>query len=338
MAMKKLTREQLEGKTIDIHTHVGISYGMYMNQSFPCCQSAEDLCYRLAANNIDVAMSFPFGADLHFDQHALMQGRTKPTKRPISPTPYGIENQRLFKEAYEFLPHVRGRILPAISADPRRDAAGQVKVAEEIARQYPIYAIKIAPIAVQVGIRNLTSYGRPLLEFAAARDLPFLIHSAVSRGEQWSRVEDILDIAEANPHLRFCLAHIAGADKFHLARADAMPNVWVDTSALKIQVEVVHSDSPLMARGKRRFPADYSDHRKVLRALMDTFPNTIIWGSDSPAYSFITDRRDTSGRYIRFRLRATYEDEVAALDYLPAPLRLKASNTNTLDFLFGVDK
>jgi len=58
-------------------------------------------------------------------------------------------------------------------------------------------------------------------------------------------------------------------------------------------------------------------------------------GTDSPAYSYMTDRRDSTGRYVRFRLRGTYEDEKAALDALPPKLRRKAAGTNTLDFLFG---
>jgi hypothetical protein len=335
MAAKFYTRRELEGKIIDGHTHVGQSAGSFATMSFPYSQSLEDLCYRLKHCGVDMAVTFPWGTNLYFDQSALLAGRSVPARRPISPTPYGIENRMVFKEAFEFCPQLGRRVLPGICIDPRRDVMGQIELARELEKQYPIYVLKLIPISVQVGVKNLTTYGRAFLDFAAERDIPFLIHSTIAAGDRWSQVADILDIAERHQFLRFCLAHLAGADKEHLRRADALPNVWVDTSALKIQVQIVHEGGPLMARGKRRFPADYSDHRKVLRALVEAFPHTIIWASDSPAYSYMTDRRDSTGRYVSFRLRGTYEDEVAALNYLTPAMRLRAANRNTLDFLFG---
>ena len=114
-----------------------------------------------------------------------------------------------------------------------------------------------------------------------------------------------------------------------------MENVWVDTSAMAIQVQVVASGSPVMATGSDRFDADYRDHRRVFVALAEAYPETILWGTDSPYYSFIARRKQGEGAFAEFRLKARYEDEKAALDSLPADLREKVSNTNTLRFLFG---
>jgi len=332
---RRRTRKDLTGKIIDVHTHVGLDVGLYANESFPFAQSVEDLCYRLDACGVDAAVTFPFGSTLYFDPYALKRGRSRPARRPISATPFEIENRMVCKQAFELWPRAARRILPGLCIDPRREVAGQLRAARQIEQQYPIYALKIIPITLQVGVKNLLSHGRPFLEFAAERNLPFLVHSTTAAGDRWSQVVDILDIAERQPHLRFCLAHLAGADRVHLNRASELPNVWIDTSALKIQVQIVHEDSPLMARGKRRFPADYSDHKKVLRALLEAYPDRILWGTDSPAYSYMTDRRDSTGKFVRFRLRGTYEDEKAALDALPSSLRMRAANTNILDFLFG---
>jgi len=332
---KRRSREELSGKVIDVHAHVGQSLSLYATESFPHSQSLEDLCYRLDANDVDLAVVFPFGSTLYFDPYALRRGHSRPAKHPISPTPFEIENRMVYKEAYEFCPQYRGRVLPGLCIDPRRDVPGQLRAAREIEKQYPVYLLKIIPIMLQVGVKNLLSYGKAFLDFAAERNIPFLIHATIAAGDRWSQVSDILDIAERRQDLRFCMAHLAGADRVHLKHASELPNVWIDTSALKIQVQIVHEDLPLMARGKRRFPADYSDHKKVLRALLEAYPDRIMWGTDSPAYSYMADRRDSTGQFVRFRLRGTYEDEKAALDALPPALRRKAANENTLDFLFG---
>jgi hypothetical protein len=98
---------------------------------------------------------------------------------------------------------------------------------------------------------------------------------------------------------------------------------------------MVHDDSPLVPPASARFDADYSDHKAVMIALAERFPDTIIWGTDSPAYSYICRRKQGEGSYAEFRLKAVYEDEKEALDALPEELRLKACNINSVRFLFG---
>jgi hypothetical protein len=61
----------------------------------------------------------------------------------------------------------------------------------------------------------------------------------------------------------------------------------------------------------------------------------MLWGSDSPWYTFICRRKQGEGSYLEFRLKARYEDEKAALDALSDDLRVRACNSNTLRFLFG---
>ena len=142
-------------------------------------------------------------------------------------------------------------------------------------------------------------------------------------------------VIEANPHLRFCLAHCIGFHAGFLQRADEMPNVWVDTAALKIQVQCAHENNRIIAPEAERLEGDYSDHTKILGALMSRYPDTIMWGTDSPWYTFICHRKQGEGSYPEFRLKARYEDEIAALDSLPADARTRACNTNVLKFLFG---
>jgi len=111
--------------------------------------------------------------------------------------------------------------------------------------------------------------------------------------------------------------------------------VWVDTSALKIQVQCARENSTVMAPADERFPGDYTDHTAIMRALVRSFPDTIIWGADAPAYTYICRRKQGENSWVDFRLTGSYEDEKAALDVLDDASRTRVANTNTLAFLFG---
>ena len=181
----------------------------------------------------------------------------------------------------------------------------------------------------------LSGDGEPLLDFAAERNLPLLVHVGVDPDERYSQASDAFKVADQRPELRFCFAHCVGFKREFLERAQQTSNVWVDTAALKIQVQLVYEDSPLMALRPDRFDWDYSDHVQVMRELLARFPRTVLWGSDSPAYSYICRRLQSPGHYSVFRLKANYESEKAALDGLSSAARALACETNTIEFLFG---
>jgi hypothetical protein len=100
---------------------------------------------------------------------------------------------------------------------------------------------------------------------------------------------------------------------------------------MKIQVEA----DEVVAPPERRFASDYRDHKRVFRDLVAEFPNTMLWGSDSPAYSYVTRRRYPDGSVVEFNLHGTYAKEKAALDSLAEPERLLVAGTNSCRFLFG---
>jgi hypothetical protein len=131
------------------------------------------------------------------------------------------------------------------------------------------------------------------------------------------------------------LAHCIGLHRGFLEQADEMPNVWVDTSALKIQTQLAYENSPVMALPLDRLECDCSDHIKVMQTLVERFPKTIVWGSDSPFHSYITRRLQGDGSYYEFRLKGTFEEEKAALDALSVEARRRVS-LNTIDFIFGM--
>ena len=335
MIEKHIHRADLVGKTIDIHSHAGIQIREAAQISFPYCASVEDLAYRQKANGVDAAVVFPTGPDLFFDLQLLIEtGRKEPAASPISRAPYERENRLLLTDVFNFCPEHSARFLPFISVDPGRLVRQQMAILRELEEEFPIYGVKIAPVSTQTRVTALLDEGEAFFEFFAARDWPILFHVAVSQGEAYSQAADTLDVIERHPELRYCLAHCIGFHRELLERADSLPNVWVDTSALKIQVELAYQDSPLMALPPDRIACDFSNHLEVMRALVERFPGTIIWGTDSPYHSYITRRLQGEGVYAEFRLKGTYEQEVEALAAL-TPAQQAQNNANALAFLFG---
>jgi len=335
VALERLSRERLKGKVIDVHAHVGVSLKAYGLVEYPYAQTVEGLYYRQLSGGVDVNVVFPFSADLYFEPTALTAGEMTPAREPISPAPYAIENRLIMREVFDYCPEIAERFLPFVSVDPERAVAGQIAELEKLQRDYPLYGIKVNPVLCQSHVGGLLKRGRALLDFAEERNLPLLFHVTTQPGEEYSQAADVFRIVEQRPELRFCLAHCILFHREFLKRADAMPNVWVDTAAMKIQVEWVREETDRSFPASQLVDADYSDYTKVMRSLCERFEDTMIWGTDSPAYAYICRRKQAEGKSHEFRLKATYEDEVAALRVLPAGLREKVSNLNTLDFIFG---
>lgn len=328
--------EDLEDKVIDIHSHIGVSLKAYAALEFPYSQTVEDLLYRQKANGVDVNVVFPQTGDLAYDLPTLLQkGDVIPAVRPLSPSPYEKENAMVMADVFQFHPEDKGRFLTFVSVDPGRFVKEQLRGLRELEKRFPIYGIKINPVICQSKITELLDRGKPFLDFVRERNIPFLLHTTSDTRETYSRFPLAMRVIEKNEDIRFCLAHCIGFHREFLSVADQLPNVWVDTAALKIQVQCVYEDNPIMASRNERVKADYSDYRQVFLTLMQMFPDTMIWGSDSPAYSYIVVRKQAEGVFQEFKLRATFEDEKRALDFLPGELKLKASNRNSRKYLFG---
>ena len=336
MATKHLTRNDLKGKVIDVHSHVGIALKEYCCGEYPYAQTADGIYYQQLAGGVDVNVVFPFMPDLFFEPTKLLRGEKVPAREPLSKSPYATDNLILMREVFDYCPDRSHRFLPFVSLDPGRCVAEQLAALERLDEQYPIYGIKIHPVGCQSHALEFLGKGEPFLDFAQERDIPFLFHATTVPNDEYSQASDILQIAQSRPALRFCLAHCLFFHYELLEQASRMPNVWVDTAALKIQVDVLlQLVGEGIVKASDLLDIDYSDYREVMVFLCTTYPDTILWGTDSPAFTYHCRRNQGDDMYQEFALKGRYEDEVAALNALPEELRRKASNTNTQDFLFG---
>ena len=236
---RHLRREDLAGKVIDADSHIGVALREAAQINFPYCSSAEDLAYRHKANGVDFGVVFPISPALHYDLQTVIEtGELRPAARPISRVPYERENRLLLTDVYRFCPEHSGRFLPFISVDPGRLIDEQIANLEELEQEFPIYGVKIHPLMAQSKALALLDVGAPLLAFFAERDWPVLFHATLDPTDPFSQVADILQVAERHPELRFCMAHCIGCHRPSFERAAALPNMYVDTAALKIQVEL----------------------------------------------------------------------------------------------------
>jgi hypothetical protein len=221
IAEKHLHREDLVGKVIDAHSHIGIALREAAQINFPYCSSAEDLAYRRKANGVDFAVVFPISPAFYYDLPTIVEtGDLRPAARPISRVPYERENRLLLTDVYQFCPEHSRQFLPFISVDPGRLIDEQIASLEELEQEFPIYGVKIHPLMVQSKALALLDVGAPLLAFFAARNWPVLVIAHIGRAYCPEDVGDAFEVLKAarRMHFDFC-ANTSAYAMEHLPRA-----------------------------------------------------------------------------------------------------------------------
>jgi predicted TIM-barrel fold metal-dependent hydrolase len=251
----------------------------------------------------------------------------------LETVPYAFENRRLLEECYRLFPEEGRKSLPFIMVDPMRNTDAQAAELLKLRGEHRFHGIKIQSTIIQSDIKRLAHEGRVFLDLARQWDVPFLIHSSVAKEDLWAQAHDIIDIAEANPDIRFCAAHSCRYDKECLDRINALPNMWFDCSAHCIHCICAVRDMANIAPQAKRFDTDYTDPARVIADLAAAYPNKFMWGSDSPFYSYAA----ALGSDV-VKLISTYGEEVAALMASPPEVVRRIAATNTLDFLKLADE
>ena len=331
--VKRLRRNT--SAVIDVHTHVGISPAGHLNRAHPYALSLEDMIIRMEALGIGYAVVFPF-ASAYYDVKSMMRGTPRAARNGLCRFPYELANRNLLDEVYEVFPRQADRFLPFCSFDPSRRTADQARHIDALARDYPVYGLKTVTSYNQAYVKHLLAKrGAPILDLAARHDWPILVHSSVHPGDPWANVFDILAVARARPDLRIGIAHTARFCRRALEMADALPNCFVDLSAFHIHCRLAQQDSPAVSGGDERFPADYRRPLSAMKAVVRAFPDTMIWGTDTPAYRFFGGFTDDAGKTLTVRLDCDWDTEVKALRRLPRATVRRIAHDNTLRFLRG---
>jgi len=310
---------------IDNHNHIGTDLSAYTGALQPYSQSSEDLAAKAAGTPVDRWIVFPFVAYLMGDS---VPQSVPPIEGLNANAPYAVSNARLFEEVEEWNSRHPKSLIPFAMLDPERDAAGQVASLRALRQHHQFRGLKIQATLIRARIRALLEEGAPLVDLAEEWDLPFVIHSSVHPDDPWSPVEDILAVARARPRVRFVLAHSCRFDRAGLDAVAESPNTWFDCSAHRIHCELAVMDSPAVAVSADRFPSDYRSPSQVLHDLAEAYPEALIWGSDSPYYSWIARHGELPERLI-----STYPLEWECVAALSPERREAITKTNTLKWL-----
>ena len=313
---------------IDSHVHVGLDYASHMENAHPYAMSFEDLAERMEHNGVGRAIVFPFGSSYH-----LPAGEVPAALR--SRYPYEKENLNLLREIYEIYPERSERAFPFAMFDPSVRVEEQVAGLEALCGHYRLYGLKTCSTYLQAFLKDLHGKGKPILDFAARRRLPVVFHVSYDPGDPWAPLAEALDVVEANPGLRFCLAHTARFSKAAFERARTLSNCWIDFSAFKIHCDLAMANHRGIPPPAERLDVDYADPKAAMRQIAEGFPDQMLWGTDAPYYSFIKKFTDMHGVVTEVALRSSYGAECAILNSLPRVLIRKIAFANTVKFLFG---
>ena len=311
---------------IDCHNHIGVDLLFYLRGEFPYAQDLYRMVTEGSALGVDRWIVFPLVSNLSLDFQQMREGKI--AFPGFENVPYAFENRRTLREIYELFPNLGRLTLPFVMVDPMRETEAQAAELRKLRDEFRFYGLKIQSTVIQSDIKCLLQQGRVFLELAQEWDIPFIIHSSVFAEDRWAQASDILDIAQANPKVRFCLAHSCRFDRECLDRVNSLPNAWFDCSAHCIHCDAAVRDLPIIASKPRRFASDYRDAGKALADLSAAYPKKLLWGSDSPFYSYV-------GRFDGglLALMSSYERETNALKSQTAQVIANVAGRNILDFL-----
>ncbi len=312
---------------IDCHNHIGADLLFYLHGDFPYAQQLVQMQQEGGALGVTHWVVFPFVSYAAMDVSKFRAGGIA-FEKGLERVPYAFENRRLLEECYRLFPDEGRKTLPFVMVDPLRHTDAQAEELVKLRSEYRIHGIKIQSTIIQADIKRLAHEGRVFLDLARQWDVPFLIHSSVAESDLWAQAHDILDVAEANPDIRFCAAHSCRFDRECLDRVQALPNAWFDNSAHCIHCLGAVDDKPFVAPRGRRFDSDYTDPARVIADLAAAYPDKFMWGSDSPFYSYAGEINHEIVRLI-----STYEAELVALKASPPAVVERIASTNTRAFL-----
>jgi len=312
---------------IDCHNHIGVDLLFYLHGDFPYAQQLVEMQREGRALGVTHWVVFPCVSYVAMDVTKFRTGGVA-FGNGLETVPYAFENRRMLEECHRLFPEQGRRTLPFVIVDPMRETDAQARELVKLRARYRFHGIKIQSTVIQADIKRLAHEGRVFLDLAREWDVPFLIHSSVAESDRWAQAHDILDLAEANPGIRFCAAHSCRFDRECLDRVNALPNAWFDNSAHCIHCEGAAGDQSFVAPRARRFDSDYTDPARVIADLAAAYPAKFMWGSDSPFYSYAAEIDGEVARLI-----STYAREVAALKANAPAVVERMTSTNTRAFL-----
>ena len=308
---------------IDAHTHAGFDHYAVIRKRYPSSQSIKDLVLKLESSNIDFAVTFPCpNSTYYFDLRSLPTKEQVLEPLPTETFPYEFSNRQLMYEVSLF---GNDRVFPFAIIFPGFEEGKQIKSLRDYIKKGLLFGLKHHTLVGGISAKNLI--GTRFIDLAKKNSLPIMIHSGV---DAQSRPENIMDLAEEYPDVRFCIAHAGEFEKSAYERFSRgqYDNLYFDCSPFTSICFLATLDIKRKPRVKK-LELNYEKPEEALTQLYNIIPDNLIWGTDEP-WTTITD--NVTGDIL---LKVDYQDEVKLLKNLPKDIRFKIGNRNTLRFLFG---
>ena len=164
---RHLHREDLVGKVIDAHSHIGVALREARRSTSPTAPALRTWPTGRRPTALTSAWSFRSPA-LYYDLRPSSKPESCGLPRNRSRRALRPRERMLLTESTGSARSTASRFLPFISVDPGRLIDEQIASLEELEQEFPIYGVKIHPLMAQSKALALLDVGAPLLEFFAS--------------------------------------------------------------------------------------------------------------------------------------------------------------------------
>lgn len=322
----KYKKKDLQNKLIDAHTHAGISLNGFFDDKYPYCYNAIDIANSLHSLGFDFACVFSFPSYICGEQLDIEDDKRQYLRSCFENVPYQSATQKLLKEIERFK---LDNLLPFAMFSINYAVDEQLQFLNSIL--HLIYGLKYYPDADTQTIDKLNSKGKPFLDYLIKNNMPLVVHvseNACLYNQGYSSVEDAIELAQANPHLRINVAHIGHFSRQSLEKAQRLKlkNLFFDVSPLLhlCHIRTINHGEVLNL--------DYHNPQKVLQELYRMFPQNLIWGSDMP-FNFTCNLNNAKHNFCYADF--SVEKSVNVLQSLDLSIIEKICTENVISLLFG---
>ena len=268
----KITSSDIAGDLIDTHSHCGgMDLSNFYKNRYPCDQNILDLEIKRVKDNVAYQVVFPMPTSIYYDIPKYWRNNVF--------LPSGYSDFPFQRENYYLLSAIKHlglkNMLPFAAFSLRAEISKQEWELLKLAKEYPIYGLKYHTKVEQMGANEIDQKSE-FVEIARLLDIPIIIHT---EKKGCSNAIDVLELADRNRDVRFCVAHMGGfaQDFFNELGKYQYDNVFVDTCPLLAKCKVLES-WPI----NEIVDLNYGKPKEVLEYLIDRFPQRVLWGTDSP--------------------------------------------------------
>ena len=315
----------LYGKTIDCHTHVGLFIKSLFDDKYPASGDVINLIERMDLYEVNYSVVFPFPDHYTKSDNSLYEK----VMLLIGDIPYKLTNERMINEIEQLK---ITRLLPFFMFSINYAIEEQIEYMSKYAKSKKIFGLKYYPDSDMRRVDTLLTDGNKYIEFLLKYNLPLVIHcseGASTNNNGYSNPLDMIQIAENNPELRMCIAHMGQFNKqlIDTIRIKKLNNVYIDTSP------ILHLCNVRQINGlKNCLNLDYNNPLEVIKSVYELLPNNIIWGTDYP-FTYTCNLNNT--KHNKDYLRFSYDEYYKFFYSIPNDIREMISSKNAIKFLFG---